>query len=84
MGNIEVTVCLMSVGLKNIGIYSIYVLPIGGYHFEIDDGKVRWFHRDESEKTVFSLISQPVVEPKVWMHFAATYDAYKSSAKVSD
>lgn len=55
---------------------------IGGYHFELDNGKVRWFHRDEREKTVFSLITPQIVEPKVWMHIAATYDAYKSLAMV--
>ena len=55
---------------------------VGGYHFELDNGKVRWFHRNEYEKTVFSLITTPVVEMRVWMHFAATYDAYNSVAKV--
>ena len=57
-------------------------LVLGGYHFELDGGKVRWFHRDEVERTIFSLITEPVVEPQVWMHFTATYDAYKSIAKV--
>ena len=26
----------------------------GQYHFEINDGNMRWFHRDETQKTVFS------------------------------
>lgn len=27
----------------------------GQYHFEINDGNVRWFHRNETQQTVFSV-----------------------------
>ena len=27
------------------------------FHFEINDGKVRWFHSDHMERTVFNVIS---------------------------
>jgi len=55
---------------------------IGGYHFEIDDGKVRWFHRDENDATVFTMTTNTVALSRVWMHFAVTYDAYKGVALV--
>ena len=29
----------------------------GQFHFEINDGKVRWFHRDHMERNVFNVIS---------------------------
>ena len=29
----------------------------GQFHFEINDGKVRWFHRDHMERSVFNVIS---------------------------
>ena len=29
----------------------------GQFHFENNDGKVRWFHRDHMERTVFNVIS---------------------------
>ena len=46
----------------NKGIHSIFD-TIGGhslhqkgqYHFEIQDGSVRWFHRNESDNTIFSV-----------------------------
>ena len=58
-------------------------LHLGGYHFEIDDSKVRWFHRDESDKTVFSMMTSPVTLPRVWMHYTVTYNAYQQVAKVN-
>ena len=27
----------------------------GQYHFEVNDGNVRWFHRNETQSTVFSV-----------------------------
>ena len=27
----------------------------GQYHFEVNDGNVRWFHRNETQNTVFSV-----------------------------
>ncbi len=27
----------------------------GQYHFEVNDGNVRWFHRNETQQTVFSV-----------------------------
>ena len=54
----------------------------GQYHVEIENGKVRWFHRNEKHVVVFSIISQPLVSEGVWHHIAGTYDAQKSIAKV--
>lgn len=55
----------------------------GQYHFEIDNGKVRWFHRDEQHRTVFSVLTQPVIKEGVWTQIAATYNANKERARVS-
>lgn len=59
------------------------VLCIGGYHLEVDSGSVRWFHRDEYGRTVFSMMTSQLVIPRVWMHFTAVYDGYKGLAKVT-
>ena len=55
----------------------------GQYHFEIDNGKVRWFHRNENHDTIFSLLTRPVVREGVWTQITATYNAKKQRARVS-
>lgn len=55
----------------------------GQYHFEIENGKVRWFHRNENHDTIFSLLSRPVVREGVWTQITATYSAKKQRARVS-
>lgn len=54
----------------------------GGYHLEINNGAVRWFHRDEQDRTVFSMTTGVVAIPNVWMHYTVIYDAIKGIAKV--
>lgn len=55
----------------------------GQYHFEINDGNVRWFHRDETQKTVFSCDALGgLVKAGDWAHVAGTYDAVTGKAKV--
>nr|XP_058949529.1 uncharacterized protein LOC131777281 isoform X1 [Pocillopora verrucosa] len=54
----------------------------GQYHFEIENGKVRWFHRNENHDTIFSLLSRPVVREGVWTQITATYSAKKQRARV--
>lgn len=47
----------------------------GNYHFEVIDGKVRWFTRDLSENVVFNVTTdRVVVPPNQWTHLAGTYD----------
>lgn len=56
---------------------------IGGYHFEIDDGSIRWFHRDNQSKVIFSAFTDPVITvPDEWRHIIVTYDSNTSTAKV--
>lgn len=55
----------------------------GQYHFEIDNGKVRWFHRNENHDTIFSLLTRPVVREGIWTQLTATYNAQKQRARVS-
>ena len=54
----------------------------GQYHFEIVDGKVRWFHRDESGEQVFSITTDPIIKRDQWTNIAATYDANLGEAKI--
>ncbi|XP_022799980.1 uncharacterized protein LOC111337872 [Stylophora pistillata] len=54
----------------------------GQYHFEIENGKVRWFHRNENHDTIFSLLSRAVVGEGVWTQITATYSAKKQRARV--
>ena len=55
----------------------------GQYHFEIENGKVRWFHRNENHDTIFSLLTRPAVREGVWTQITATYSANKQRARVS-
>lgn len=56
---------------------------IGGYHLEINGGAVRWFHRDEHSRTIYSMLTGPVAIPRVWMHYTVIYDAVRGFARVS-
>lgn len=55
---------------------------IGGYHFEIDDGKVRWFHRNRFQTPVFSVITDDIIKPDVWTHLIGSYNSTTQEAKV--
>ena len=55
----------------------------GQYHFEIENGKVRWFHRNENHDTIFSLVTRPTIREGVWTQITATYSASKQRARVS-
>ena len=49
----------------------------GLFHVEIETGneRVRWFHRDGTQTTIFSIRQGPPIEPNKWVHFAGTYDS---------
>lgn len=34
--------------------------PNGQYHFEVDNGIVRWFHRDETQRVIFETMAHTV------------------------
>jgi len=53
----------------------------GQFHFEVNDGVVRWFHRDEKQKVVFETMAHTVPRG-VWTHVAGTYDAKTKQAKI--
>ena len=47
----------------------------GNYHFEVNDGKVRWFTRDLEGNVVFNVTTDwVVVPPNQWTHLVGTYD----------
>ena len=55
----------------------------GQYHFEIDNGRVRWFHRNEMGKTVFSVVTdKPEVNQSSWTLITGTYSSKKNRARV--
>ena len=55
----------------------------GQYHLEIENGKVRWFHRNENHDTIFSVLTRPIVNEGVWTQITGTYSAKKERARVS-
>ena len=55
----------------------------GGYHFEIDDGRVRWFHRSRLRDPVFSVLTEEIIPSDVWSHIVGTYNATTGEAKVT-
>ncbi|XP_028410247.1 uncharacterized protein LOC114532846 [Dendronephthya gigantea] len=55
----------------------------GQYHFEINDGNVRWFHRNETQQTVFSVEATGApVKQATWVHVAGTYDGTIGKSKI--
>ncbi|XP_022798423.1 uncharacterized protein LOC111336565 isoform X1 [Stylophora pistillata] len=54
----------------------------GQYHFEIQDGSLRWFHRNETGVTIFSVETDPIIPANVWNHVVGTYDARTGIAKI--
>ena len=42
----------------------------GQYHFEVNGGKVRWFHRNEKKTTVFSVVTDAIIQANNWTHIA--------------
>ena len=88
--NVSVT---MTVWIKletNLGQQSVFA-TVGGnasthsqghYHLEIINGSVRWFHRNEREVTIFSVLTKSLIEIGIWMHLAVTYDGVLGLARV--
>ncbi|KAK3699402.1 hypothetical protein QZH41_018563 [Actinostola sp. cb2023] len=54
----------------------------GQYHFEVSDGKLRWYHRNETANRIFSVESDAVISSNKWTHVAGTYDAHTGLSKV--
>ena len=55
----------------------------GQYHLEIDNARVRWFHRNEKHITIFSILSDPVLVEGNWTHITGTYNGFKREAQVN-
>ncbi|EDO39745.1 predicted protein [Nematostella vectensis] len=55
----------------------------GQFHFEVNNGAVRWFHRNETQQTIFSCNAEgEQVKADKWTHIAGTYDSATGKAKV--
>lgn len=63
-----------------IGGHSIH--RKGQYHFEVYNGRLRWFHRNEYAKEVFSVRTSPLLQPNLWYHVVGTYDSRTHMARV--
>ena len=53
----------------------------GQFHFEVNDGVVRWFHRDQNQKVVFETMAHTVQRGK-WTHLAGEYNSKTGQARV--
>ncbi|XP_057309168.1 uncharacterized protein LOC130647358 isoform X2 [Hydractinia symbiolongicarpus] len=54
----------------------------GQYHLEIDNGRIRWFHRNERRVTIFSVLSEPLITEGNWTHITGTYSGLQREAKL--
>lgn len=83
-----VTICAW-INLKSVeGSHSIFdtigmTHSCGQYHFEVINGMVRWFHRNESQVTIFSNTAEGLmVKPDTWTHVCGTYDSASGKSKI--
>jgi len=53
---------------------------MGQYHFEVHNGILRWFHRNECQQTVFETMAHEVPKGR-WVHVAGTYNSKTTQAK---
>ena len=66
---------------RKITGFSFYVLA--QYQLEVENARIRWFHRNENGSTVFSIVTDgPVLSNGKWFHVAAMYDGLRGSAKI--
>ncbi|KAK3733571.1 hypothetical protein QZH41_014817 [Actinostola sp. cb2023] len=55
----------------------------GQYHFEVNNGMIRWFHRNASQTTVFSNTAEgDMVKKDTWTHVVGTYDSASGKSKI--
>ncbi|CAH3043176.1 unnamed protein product [Porites lobata] len=88
----EVMIAMM-VQLKDTSGTIVLFETIGGppmsnhgdsqYQLEVENARIRWFHRNENGSTVFSIVTDgPVLSNGKWFHVAAMYDGLRGSAKI--
>ncbi|XP_073241521.1 uncharacterized protein [Porites lutea] len=55
----------------------------GQFHFEVNYGSVRWFHRNETQHIIFSCTAEgKQVQKDKWTHIAGTYDSATGKSKI--
>ena len=53
------------------------------YQLQIDDGKIRWFHRNEKGLTIFSIMTpKPAIEAKTWAELAVVFEGKTGTAQI--
>ena len=72
----------MGMDLRKKSVFIITPPPTGQYHFEVDRGALRWFHRNELNQNVFNVSSPLMIPAHVWTHCAATYSSISGKAAV--
>jgi len=86
----EVTIAAWVKLFSNGGQHSIFN-TIGGkhsahkdgqYHFEVDRGRLRWYHRNEANQGLFNISSPLMIPAHAWTHCAATYSSSTGKASV--
>ncbi|XP_048578921.1 uncharacterized protein LOC5512916 [Nematostella vectensis] len=84
-----VTVALW-VNVSSIAGKHFLFVTIGGhsqhkhdqYEFSLVEGAVRWIHKNEYEKTIFSVLTDPIITEKRWAHIVGTYNDESKRAKI--
>ncbi|KAK3699591.1 hypothetical protein QZH41_014303, partial [Actinostola sp. cb2023] len=54
----------------------------GQYNFQIYNGRIRWFHRDQFSRIVFKIQTPRVLTEDRWYHVAGTYDSKEGMARI--
>lgn len=54
----------------------------GQYHFEVDRGRLRWYHRNEAGESTFNVSSPLMIPAHSWTHCAATYNSGNGESRV--
>jgi hypothetical protein len=56
---------------------------IAQYILDVENGRIRWFHRNENGTTVFSILTDlPVLSPGKWSQVAVSYDGLRGSSQI--
>ena len=54
----------------------------GQYHFEVDRGRLRWYHRNEADQGLFNISSPLMIPAHAWTHCTATYSSLTGKASI--
>lgn len=68
--------------VQNI-IIDLFSVLSAQYLLQVENARVRWFHRNENGTTVFSIITDgPVLSNGKWYHLAVMYEGLHGTASI--